>query len=132
MLTLAREDATTEQLKLEEWTCAVIEELDAGSKMLADTCGVQWTTEIPKQHVAVLGDRALLRRLLLILIENACRYTETGGSVQLRLSVQEKTVIEVIDTGIGIPPDELTHVFDRFYCASNARFFDTARCCGRQ
>lgn len=126
LLTLARADAETEQLQTEQLDLrSVIEELDAGSGTLAETRGVHWTIEIPEQPVAVLGDRANLRRLFLILIENACRYTETGGSVWLRLSVQEdQAVIEVNDTGIGIPPAELTRVFDRFYRGSNARFFD--------
>ncbi len=126
LLTLARADADTEQLILEELDLrAVIEEIDPGSRTLAEARGVRWTTEIPKQPVVVFGDRLHLRRLLLILIENACRYTETGGSVHLGMHVQEgEAVIEVTDAGIGIPPDELAHVFDRFYRASNARFFD--------
>ena len=126
LLTLARADADTEHLKLEDLDLrSVMEELDAGSRTLAETRGVHWAMEIPEQPIAVLADRANLRRLLLILIENACRYTATGGSVWLRASVQQdEAVIEVTDTGIGIPPGELTQVFERFYRASNARFFD--------
>ena len=124
LLTLARADADTEQVKFEEFDLrALVEEIDAGSRTLAETRGVLWTEESLEQPVAVVADRAHLRRLLLILIENAFRYTETGGSVRLDLSVQrEEAVIEVSDTGIGIPPAELPHVFERFYRASNARF----------
>ena len=103
----------------------VTKELDAGSRTLAATRGVLWTMEIPEQPVVVLADRANLRRLLIVLIENACRYTEAGGSVRLSLRTQEdEAFLEVADTGIGIPPDELGHVFDRFYRGSNARFYD--------
>ncbi len=126
LLSLARADADIEQLTLEKLDLrAVMNELDAGSRTLAETRSVHWTMEIPEQSVTVLGDGANLRRLLLILIENACRYTETGGAVWLRLSVQEdEALIEVKDTGIGIPGTEVTHVFERFHRASNARFFD--------
>ncbi len=126
LLTLARADADIDQMQRDTLDLrSVIEEVDAGSKTLANTHGVHWITEIPEQPVAVVGDRANLRRLLLILIENAIRYTENGGSVSLSLrATTDEAVIEVTDTGIGIPPDELTKVFDRFYRASNARFYD--------
>ena len=126
LLTLARADVDAEQLHLEELDLrSVIEELDAGSRTLAEARGLHWMLHVPEQSVVVLGDRAKLRRLLIILIENACRYTEAGGSVSLGLSLQEdQAVVDVTDTGIGIPSAELAEVFDRFYRASNARFYD--------
>ena len=126
LLTLARADADTEQLRLEALDLrSTVEELESGSTALAEARGLHWTTEIPQHPAIVLMNRPHLRRLLLILIENACRYTETGGSVGVSLYIHEaEVVIEVRDTGIGIPPGELTHIFDRFYRASNARFFD--------
>jgi heavy metal sensor kinase len=125
LLTLARADADTERLRSEEVDLrGLVEEVAAVGRTLAEARGVQWTTLISEQSVAILGDRPHLRRLFLILIENACRYTEAGGSVRLSLDVQSgDAVINVTDTGIGIPAAELTHVFDRFYRASNARFF---------
>ena len=126
LLTLARADADIERLKLEELDLrSLTDELDAGSRTLAETRGVYWTMETPEQPVVVLGDRANLRRLLVVLIENACRYTDAGGSVRLSLRTQEdEALLEVADTGIGIPPGEIVHVFDRFYRASNARFYN--------
>ena len=126
LLTLARADAYTEHLTLEELDLrAVVDEIEPGSRTLAEARGVRWTIEIPAQPIVLLGDRPHLRRLLLILIENACRYTESGGSVRLRMRVQEaEAVIDVTDTGIGIPHDELAQIFDRFFRASNARFYD--------
>ena len=126
LLTLARADADTAQLHFETVDMRdLMEELDSGSKTLAESYGIHWSSEIPEEPVLVPGDRPHLRRLLLILIGNACRYTERGGSVGLRLAVQQpEAIIEVTDTGIGIPADELTRIFDRFYRASNARFFD--------
>jgi heavy metal sensor kinase len=126
LLTLARADADTEQLSLETIDLrALVQEVELGSKTLVESHHIHWSVEIPNEPVVVLGDRSHLRRLLLILIDNACRYTDKGGSVRLRLEAQQQeAILEVTDTGIGIPSDELTQIFDRFYRASNARFFD--------
>jgi signal transduction histidine kinase len=74
------------------------------------------------------GDPDALRQLLLALVDNAVKYTPAGGSVTLALSdgVARGTRVcvarlSVIDTGIGIAPDDLPHVFERFYRADRAR-----------
>ena len=109
LLTLARADAETEQLSFERVDLrALLEELDPGNRAFAANHDLHWFSEIPREPILVDGDRPHLRRLLLILIDNACRYTEMGGSIRLRLtSEQEDAIVEVADTGIGIPVDEL-------------------------
>jgi len=73
-------------------------------------------------QVTVLGDADRLRQLFLNLLENAIKYTPEGGSVELSLSKQNDwTQFEVSDTGIGIPPENLSHIFDRFYRVDKAR-----------
>ena len=126
LLTLARADADTELLSLEAMDLrALVEELDPASKALAENRNVYWSAKIPSEPVVILGDRPHLRRLLLILVDNASRYTDKGGSVQLRMAAQAgEAILEVNDSGIGIPAEDLPHIFDRFYRASNARFFD--------
>ena len=126
LLTLARADADTEQLSLERTDLrALVEELAPGSNAIASNLNINWLVDMPDEPVVVLGDRSHLRRLLLILIDNACRYTDRGGSVRLKLAARgNQAIFEVTDTGIGIPSDELTQIFDRFYRASNARFFE--------
>lgn len=68
------------------------------------------------------GDEDRLKQLLLILVENALRYTPAGGTVTLWLRRERPWVtVGVEDTGIGIDPADLPHIFDRFWRADRAR-----------
>src|SRR5579859_5495 len=70
----------------------------------------------------VLGDRDRLYQLLLNLVSNAVKYTPEGGKVSIGLSkVNDWARLVITDTGIGIPPEELPHVFERFYRVDKAR-----------
>jgi len=74
--------------------------------------------EQPGHPIMVLGNPVMLRELLSNLIDNALRYTPPGGSVTVRVranAVEEQAILEVEDTGPGIPPAERSHVFERFY-----------------
>src|SRR5207245_5164499 len=70
----------------------------------------------------VWGNPDYLRQLLLILLDNAFKYTPAGGRVEVIGSLDEQMVsITVADTGIGIVPGDLPTILDRFYRAENAR-----------
>lgn len=70
----------------------------------------------------VCGDDGKLRRVLRVLVENALRHTEAGGSVTVRLTEEMKMYrLDVIDTGEGIAPDAIGHLFERFYQADSSR-----------
>ena len=67
-------------------------------------------------QASISGDREALRIMLGNLVDNAIRYTPAGGSVDVALRVQDRNaVIEISDTGPGIPEEDRARVFDRFY-----------------
>jgi signal transduction histidine kinase len=70
----------------------------------------------------VIGDPLLLEQALLILLDNALKYNRQGGSVHVRTLAQERqAILEVRDTGIGIPAEHLPHLGERFYRVDKAR-----------
>ncbi|MFD2569868.1 ATP-binding protein [Spirosoma soli] len=74
-----------------------------------------------EEHPQVLGDELLLRRMLLNLIDNACKYSPDHRAV-VRIATDESTCrVNVTDQGIGIAPDQIKRIFDPFYRAENAR-----------
>lgn len=72
--------------------------------------------------VTVLGDKQMLSQAIANVLKNAVCYNKPGGSVKVRLSeVPSQAVIEIEDTGIGMNPEDVAHVFDRFYRAEKSR-----------
>jgi heavy metal sensor kinase len=70
------------------------------------------------ENLFVLGDKQGVSRLLSILLENASKYTQPGGAVRLCAAVKdERVVFSVVDSGIGIAPEHMERIFDRFYRA---------------
>jgi heavy metal sensor kinase len=75
--------------------------------------------------VTVAGDRARLKQVVVNLLDNAIKYTPRGGRVALRVTREDGyAVLEVSDTGVGIPAEALPHVFKRFFRVDRARSRD--------
>jgi len=74
------------------------------------------------KDVWVEGDRARMKQVVVNLLDNAIKYTPSGGKVALTVSAQDsKALLEVADNGVGIPSEALPRVFERFFRVDQAR-----------
>jgi signal transduction histidine kinase len=126
LLTLARADAGKAALERHDIDLVpIVREVGIQGDKLARAKNLGFTTDLPDRPLHTLGDASALRRLLLILIDNAVKYTHEGD-VHLRLLGDSGNVtVQVSDTGVGIPAAELTRVFERFYRADKSRSRDS-------
>jgi two-component system, OmpR family, sensor kinase len=87
-------------------------------RMIVEAKQVTLQAKWGKTPPMVLADIGLIERVLENLIENALRYTPQGGRITVSLSrMGEQIMTQVTDTGCGIPPNDLPHIFDRYYRA---------------
>jgi heavy metal sensor kinase len=122
LLAISRLDAGEGQ---QEWKAFDLARLATGTAdqmaLLAEDKGVSLECRV-EENVVVEGDAARIKQVVVNLLDNAIKYTPAGGAITLRVREQEgKAVLEVADTGMGIPGEAQAHVFERFYRVDKAR-----------
>ena len=91
----------------------------AGLDILAEKKGLRFLVELPEKSPRIIGSGRRLQQVVTNLANNAISYTKEG-EIKIRLFEKEDEIkVEVIDTGIGIPPKDLPRLFDEFYRGSN-------------
>jgi signal transduction histidine kinase len=122
LLTLARADAGERKVvRAPLYLDDVASQAVASARALAERKGVALVVgSFEEAHI--LGDAGLVERLILIVLDNAIKYTSEGGRVRLDVTAHDggRSVI-VSDSGIGIPADQLPRIFERFYRGESAR-----------
>jgi signal transduction histidine kinase len=123
LLMLARADEGRAPLHLEPHDLReLLGEVAETAGILGEQAGVVVAVDIPRKPVTLAADHARMRQLLMNLLTNAIKYTPAGGTVDIDSSVRDTEVtITVRDSGIGIAPGDLPHIFDRFWRADPAR-----------
>jgi signal transduction histidine kinase len=101
--------------------------LDKQLRSVVLVCEPQWSgkqinIDVDLNKVTVLADADLMNQVWFNLLTNSIKFTPPGGSISLKLSEQgDNAVFSIADSGIGISPEELVHIFERFYKADKSR-----------
>ena len=122
LLSLARLDSDTVRVEEDVVDLAQLgAEVSRWALHLAAERGIAISSS-PSESVLVIGDRALLEQAILVLVDNAIKYNEPGGSVEVATTtVGAQASLSVTDTGIGIAPEHIQRLGERFYRVDKAR-----------
>ena len=122
LISLARADSNKEELKKEKIDIdELIRTVSEPFKEIAEQQGKKLEIDLNYKK-QISADRNIIHQVLIIILDNSIKYTEKGDSIIIRTEEKDnKFVLNIIDTGIGISDEGLKYVFDRFYREDKAR-----------
>lgn len=122
LLFIARQGAGAARLNLQDIDLGVLVEKVCGdAKVIAHNKAIDIALANGADHEVIRGDPARLRQLFLVLLDNAVRYSKAKGAINVKVGKSNGEVtVQVSDHGVGIPPEELEGVFERFRRGGNA------------
>ena len=123
LLELSRFDSGTSVLSIERFSIErSVRDVYAAIALEAKKRNQELNLELEWKLPEIKGDHARIEQVLMNIISNALKYTPDGGKIDISGGSSEKDVwIKIEDTGVGIPQEDLTRVFDRFYRVDKAR-----------
>lgn len=121
LTTMTRLDVVSDMLVEPVDFCEVIETVQNIMRKPMEAKQLRLTLEMGESSLSVMGDIDDLRRAVACVWGNAIRYTPSGGEITVRCeSVGDEIVVEVTDTGVGIAPEHLPHIWERYYRVDTA------------
>jgi len=123
LLVLARSDTGSVEMPLEPIDVRdVVREACGEMRSLAELRQIRIEALLGEDHASISGNPAALHRLFLLLIDNALKYSHSGGEVVVRIqTIDSKIAVNIQDFGAGISASDLPHIFKRFYRADRSR-----------
>lgn len=121
VLTISRADSeflknNPKPINIENFVSSIFEELQIETK---SNHNLIFTNKLKEKIISI--DNKLFKHIIFNLLNNAVKYSPNGGNVELKFSAEDRNIrIEVSDSGVGIPEDELKYIFDAFYRTKNS------------